>query len=534
MQKLIATLCLSGFLLVSAIRSPFSGVTCDACKAAFKVVKLAVDNNVGEEEFIRIAVEVCIVAKIQDPTVCRGIVPLMGPELLTTIFSKGVTAEQVCGLAKACPTHPSNWTVTFPKPKPPHVPPVRPNATSPRYQVLHLSDIHFDPLYTVGSLTKCPDPLCCRESDGPGGNGTSAGLWGDFNCDTSPAMLQFSLKYLASLPEQPQYLLWTGDNPPHDVWRGSRDEAIGRLRNVSQLLAAAFPGMRVLPALGNHDTFPVDSFPLPPANSWIYSAVLEDWAQWLTPDAQTTFAYGGYYQMLLHKGLRLVSLNTNYCDGSNFWLLFNSTDPAGMYTWFINVLQAAEDAGEKVWVIAHETPGDCGGALGENLNRIVDRYEDTIVGQFYGHHHNDQFLMFYSLENATRATSIAYVSPSITTFSNKNPQYRVYDVDVASSQVVESSTYNVDLLQANANNAPEFYLEYAASIDYQMEGLLPEDWAQLITRLQSNVTLFNQCYSYFNSEVPSGPCDAQCRKGFICSLNAATAPLYAACMAQSH
>lgn len=56
----------------------------------------------------------------------------------------------------------------------------------------------------------------------------------------------------------------------------------------------------------------------------------------------------GFYTVQVWPGLRLVSLNMNFCSQANFWLLINSTDPAGQLQWLVGVLAAAEQAGEKV------------------------------------------------------------------------------------------------------------------------------------------------------------------------------------------
>lgn len=56
----------------------------------------------------------------------------------------------------------------------------------------------------------------------------------------------------------------------------------------------------------------------------------------------------GFYTAQVWPGLRLVSLNMNFCSQANFWLLINATDPAGQLQWLVGVLAAAEQAGEKV------------------------------------------------------------------------------------------------------------------------------------------------------------------------------------------
>lgn len=86
----------------------------------------------------------------------------------------------------------------------------------------------------------------------------------------------------------------------------------------------------------------------------------------------------------------------------------------------------------------------------ENFYRIVTRYENTIIAQFYGHTHADEFQMFYDPEDMSknkmekkrlrpnlkkplnftgRPVNIAYLGPSVTTFENHNPAYRIYHLD---------------------------------------------------------------------------------------------------------
>lgn len=59
------------------------------------------------------------------------------------------------------------------------------------------------------------------------------------------------------------------------------------------------------------------------------------------------FRYGGFYTMEIQPGLRVVSLNMNFCARENFWLMVNSTDPANQLQWLVHILQASEDKGEK-------------------------------------------------------------------------------------------------------------------------------------------------------------------------------------------
>lgn len=57
---------------------------------------------------------------------------------------------------------------------------------------------------------------------------------------------------------------------------------------------------------------------------------------------------GAFYTLMIRPGLRLISLNMNYCPALNFWLFINSTDPLNQLEWLSNILQEAENNGEKV------------------------------------------------------------------------------------------------------------------------------------------------------------------------------------------
>ena len=73
--------------------------------------------------------------------------------------------------------------------------------------------------------------------------------------------------------------------------------------------------------------------------------------------------------------------------------------------------------------------GETYGPWGREFAKLVDRFEGTIVAQFYGHTHNDEFKVFYDRETNARPINIAYVSPSVTTWKNMNPSYRIFTID---------------------------------------------------------------------------------------------------------
>ncbi|KAG0362701.1 hypothetical protein BGZ54_008516, partial [Gamsiella multidivaricata] len=69
----------------------------------------------------------------------------------------------------------------------------------------------------------------------------------------------------------------------------------------------------------------------------------------------------------------------------NFYLYadVDDHDPNGMIKWFINQLQAAEDAGERVWIIAHFNPSqiNCLQNWSAQYYEIVQRYSPHVIAE---------------------------------------------------------------------------------------------------------------------------------------------------------
>lgn len=126
------------------------------------------------------------------------------------MITEALSPHLVCGIFGACekPVYPT-WNVTFPSPQPPAKP--YPSVTNgPRIKVLHISDIHVDPLYTPGLQTDCGEPICCRPPNSPGTPGNSAGKFGDYACDLPPVTYESMLQYIAANFHDLSYAIFTG------------------------------------------------------------------------------------------------------------------------------------------------------------------------------------------------------------------------------------------------------------------------------------------------------------------------------------
>ena len=167
--------------------------------------------------------------------------------------------------------------------------------------------------------------------------------------------------------------------------------------------------------------------------TWLYDGLADLLQRWLPPASVAQFREKGVYSLQLRPGLRVLAVNSPLCLSYNFFTWMSWVDPAGILAWLAEELAAAELAGDRVHILSHVPPGlaDCLGAWGREYARIVNRFENTVVGQFYGHTHNDEFQVFYDTETNSRATNVGFVTPSVTTHSGLNPSYRIYTMDAA-------------------------------------------------------------------------------------------------------
>lgn len=164
--------------------------------------------------------------------------------------------------------------------------------------------------------------------------------------------------------------------------------------------------------------------------TWLYKTLTDDyWAKWLdTEEIHKTFNRGGYYSKMLSPNWKVIALNSNIAQKQNFWILYNPVDPDGQLEWLIKELDHAEKVGAKVTILGHVPPlHENYDAWIHNYIRIVDRYQEVIASTFYGHTHKDEVVVQYNHEK--KPVSVSFISGSLTTFSNLNPQYTIYDMD---------------------------------------------------------------------------------------------------------
>uniref|UniRef100_H2Y9D1 Sphingomyelin phosphodiesterase n=1 Tax=Ciona savignyi TaxID=51511 RepID=H2Y9D1_CIOSA len=456
---------------------------CTACKVALDAAlwkyRTANGTYPGLPKFI---ISMCEYLKIETRSVCTGMIHLLQNETLFLLQKLQLSGTKLCGLLfpTTCPGYANDlswnhkkWVVPVPKP---HLG-KQSKPSLGKLKVLQLSDIHIDLQYKPGSHSNCKEPLCCRSNDGAGLS--EAGFWGTAaNCDTPYWTFENLLQHVSK--QKFDYILWTGDLPAHNDWNQSRTAQIYLLNNLTNLLTHYFPTTPVYPALGNHESSPVNSFPpnyITGYNSisWLYDTLAKVWAPWLSPDAIKTVKQSGFYTMLVKPGLRMVSLNMNYCNSMNFWMLLDPADPNGELAWLVQTLAAAEENGEVIKIGG----GDCLQVWRNNYHNIVARFSKIIAAQFFGHTHKDEIEIQYNDSTLTHPISMAYISPS----------------------------------------SPHWEFEYSAKAEYNLTSLSLKSWHQLYQSWLRGSDSFLKYYrNYYKGNVPSENCDTNCRLKLLCLI----------------
>lgn len=389
----------------------------------------------------------------------------------------------------------------------------------------HITDLHLDPTYHLA-----PDPtkVCFSSKGAPA---RDAGVFGDFLCDSPYSLIRSALANMASLVQPHDFIIWTGDSPPHvPPEELSTEMVIQVIRNMTHTIRQQFPNLTVYPALGNHDYWPQDQ--METSSNAIYKAAAELWADWLQPDALLTLSNGGFYSQLVKPGLRVVSLNTILYYGPNK-VTANMSDPAGQYEWLEKTLEQAAHNMEKIYIIAHVPVGylpfvknitAIREGHNERLVAIFRKHSHVIAGHFYGHTHRDSVMVL--LDKTGKPVNSLFVSPAVTPIKSaiepysNNPGFRMYKYDVENFAVLDIWQYYLNLTEANEKQRSDWRLEYIMTEAFGLSDLQPRSLLQLGLSLRLPQTrAFDRYFSHYMVSYSNDVrCQGLCRLQQVCAV----------------
>ncbi|KAJ8462862.1 hypothetical protein ONZ45_g17785 [Pleurotus djamor] len=500
--------------------------------------------TLGDQAFVDFWTTQCIATKAADPDVCQGELASTGPIVahdLRQISPNGRTATLLCDVLFGLCDPPPVIPFKFPLPTGPRRPPTHRRTGRKPFQVAHISDVHIDREYTVGADAQCNKNICCRVfPDSATTIVEPAGSNGNSHCDSPVSLANSMLHAINTLDEDIRFVIFTGDVVEGATWLVDRPEVTDDLSEFNSQLASKLR-MPVFPAIGNHDSAPVNSFPrnttvTPTDSQWVFDAQGAGWERWIhaVGAQQVTHMSGSYSVLVPGSHLRILSINTQYWYRHNFWLYDSDAaqpDPNGILAFIAEQLDIAERHNELVWIIGHIPLGkeDTMNDQSNYYDQILQRYRSAISGHFFGHSHKDQFEIAYSdysNPSARNAVSMCLIAPALTPTSG-NPAFKLYDVDPDTYEIMDARVFFTNLSDPDFQVQPRWELYYSARQSYgplvglkAKEPLSPAFWHRLTEVFASDDDVFQ----LFNTRISRGGavtgCDSNCKNVTICDMRA--------------
>ncbi|KAL0215086.1 hypothetical protein P9112_007270 [Eukaryota sp. TZLM1-RC] len=383
-----------------------------------------------------------------------------------------------------------------------------------------VADIHSQWFYRVNSD---PSNGGCYLGEG------SAGLFGDFQCDTPDLLVESLLNFMKSINPNPDFLLYTGDIMPHKLVLKFIDNDENTVteanRNLTQLLRSSFPSTQIIPTFGNHDVFPAHQWSK--GGSFVYHNTLSFWRDFIPPSQTENFLKGGYFRIDMNQKYSFLVLNSNY------WVMYDKSsegvpDPADQFKWLENELAKLRTEGKKVLISSHVPPGSKGNRPLERdmmnshhskLLNILEEYLDILTVYLASHEHSDSFRLF-TVDGSTLPVLVApAVLPEATPiYFGNNPAIRLYEYDTETGQLLDYYQYYLDLEISNARRFPLWQLEYRARSFYSIDDLSGASMRKAVQNLKADEALFEQYYRNINVQVKTPSIDGCVRRVFLCGI----------------
>jgi len=251
------------------LASVSGGISCSTCSFLIDVLKNFLLQKNGIEKFYALVENICHFTKL-DNKVCDGAISLYGDIVIDSFIRRFVNGDYICSLVNICEDTTEYESVEDfaqrilkDKPEIKEKEVIKTKNDEDYYKVVQVTDIHLDMEYKEGAVANCILPICCREladDDLIPVKQIFAGKYGTTgNCDANIE----TVKAFASKAKElnPDYIMFTGDNIAHSVWKVTQEEVIRATKMQIEAIQNEFGlDTPIYPAIGNHEKAPVDEF----------------------------------------------------------------------------------------------------------------------------------------------------------------------------------------------------------------------------------------------------------------------------------
>ena len=439
------------------------------------------------------------------------------------------------------------------------------------YQVVTLSDVHFNPLYDTSLYSSL---MTTDASDWASVfQKSNVKLPTGGNTDTNYPLLTIALTNVTQHMGNSPVVLITGDLLGHYIperfYCASVNQPFPCSVTPSAATIAAMPAFvnktftfvatqiraavgaaQIIYVPGNIDTYDVVS--KRPDAAFLTDNAGAVYNQFLGGDVDegtflSTFTSGGYYAAQpLGTQLLVIGLNSNaFVDGAP---TSGQADPE--LGWLNSQLASAHSLGQKVWILMHVPPGAYSqGMTGITPGQLDDgnvqmnwdqgyqstfisslqRYSSEVTLMLAGHTHMDEFRVLPS-------GNVLEQLPGISPCFGNNPAFKILTVTPNTFFATDYQSYNYDL---SVPQPTQFESLYTFSNIYGAQGRLNDVLQQLYPQLSSNPGT-RAFYTYFYASGSTGtnpatntnwnPINAENWPIFSCTIGDVAQPTYIQCV----
>ncbi|XP_004343764.1 acid sphingomyelinase [Capsaspora owczarzaki ATCC 30864] len=449
-------------------------------------------------------------------------------------------------------------------------------------RILQITDIHLDFEYQRGTNPNCASYMCCRGDSGPG----NAGHFGDYQCDLPVQTLKSMFAYInatLAYPGNPSlnassapnghldFAIWTGGNSAHDIWKATWESSFNASSFIARELFSNLPGLQVYPTFGTYETYPANLFDIQ-QDKHILDAYANLFNLWLSNDTLSSFRDFGTYSASVRPGLKVLSMNSMFSIALNVHNAVNPqrSDFADQEEFLNQAFLDAEEAGDKIFGFTHLPVGsaDATARSGAYISYLSTMHPGVMKWVASGHTHRDMFQLVHPLTMPSSATgrpqlntalppvSVWFHAPSLSTFQNTNPAFRIYTLNATTMEMIDHETHFFNLTAANDAAAALLALlpsntSVNASIERQLDEIALSSWSKLYTMKQTfempdlSPASFGNLSQTFRNDRGTGevmatlatsaseprPCAPEtCGIGLHCTSNYAILNYYAGCI----
>ena len=299
-------------------------------------------------------------------------------------------------------------------------------------------------------------------------------------CDIPFHFWTSTLEYIKNNIDNFDFVFLLGDNFSHSYFF----EPASEIKEINQYFFATikkyFGNKIVIPVLGNHECDPIDNFDFHEKENFVNENIFPLYKDFIPEQKIEDLKKNGFYEMEYPEyNIKIISVNSQMGDIFNMPLLKNSTDPLNFFSNFAETLYNSEKKDQKVLILTHIPIADLYSLKGFTLNlkSILERFQKTIIATFSAHTHNDHLKFIKDFNN--KNININYISPSLTTFDNFNPSFRIYHFK--DNDLFDFDQYRFDLNlhneKAERNDFEfNFHIAYSFKKEYDIDKIGGKDY----------------------------------------------------------